>query len=442
MVGYTNEKNPFGDRDLGKKFTWKKNKKESVESEKRILAEIEKVRERRSARESEVAAQERMRELEARKTAAAEEDWEAKEEAFHLRQTKVRSRLRLGAGRAKPVDRVAQNILLLEEDLSGVDAELRSPRDILAGLSAADLREFRDDARPYVSADPARESFWRATLAVADYELELAERRDRGEAERGSVHAAVAADLAASFADKSIENLEDASRQIEARRRDAQGADREYWDHAAAECEFAAAAKTLESAHADILERLGNQRRTTTEKKKKPVASTLAKPEADDSPAAAAMVEREQDKLCADDEDLFTAEVPLPPRPNRRKPRYVNRVKTGYEWNKYNQTHYTPEEPPPKIVQGYRFNIFYPDLHRDQKAPTYVLEQWTDPAESNDRNAFCVIKFVSPGAPYDDLAFKIVNQEWEHGHRRGFKCVFDRGVLHLHFNFKRWRYRR
>jgi hypothetical protein len=41
---------------------------------------------------------------------------------------------------------------------------------------------------------------------------------------------------------------------------------------------------------------------------------------------------------------------------------YVYRVHTGYEWNKYNQTHYDHDNPPPKIVQGYKFNIFYPDL--------------------------------------------------------------------------------
>ena len=26
--------------------------------------------------------------------------------------------------------------------------------------------------------------------------------------------------------------------------------------------------------------------------------------------------------------------------------------------------------------------------------------------------------------------------------RRGFKCTYDRGILHLYFNFKRARYRR
>jgi len=45
-----------------------------------------------------------------------------------------------------------------------------------------------------------------------------------------------------------------------------------------------------------------------------------------------------------------------------RKPRYFNRIHTGYEWNKYNQTHYDHDNPPPKTVQGYKFNIFYPDL--------------------------------------------------------------------------------
>jgi hypothetical protein len=34
----------------------------------------------------------------------------------------------------------------------------------------------------------------------------------------------------------------------------------------------------------------------------------------------------------------------------------------GYEWNKYNQTHYDFDNPPPKVVQGYKFNILYHDL--------------------------------------------------------------------------------
>ena len=41
-----------------------------------------------------------------------------------------------------------------------------------------------------------------------------------------------------------------------------------------------------------------------------------------------------------------------------RKPKYFSRVHTGYKWNKYNQTHYDHDNPPPKFVQVYKFNIF------------------------------------------------------------------------------------
>ncbi|XLU46991.1 cactin [Arachis ipaensis] len=118
-----------------------------------------------------------------------------------------------------------------------------------------------------------------------------------------------------------------------------------------------------------------------------------------------------------------------------RKPKYFNRVHTGYEWNKYNQTHYDHDNPPPKIVQGYKFNIFYPDLVDKTKAPTYTIEKDGSNGET------CIIRFHA-GPPYEDIAFRIVNKEWEYSHKKGFKCTFERGILHVYFNFKRYRYRR
>ena len=142
-------------------------------------------------------------------------------------------------------------------------------------------------------------------------------------------------------------------------------------------------------------------------------------------------------------EARFSFEVPLEKKVawwhdkyRPRKPKYFNRVHTGYEWNKYNQTHYDHDNPPPKMVQGYKFNIFYPDLIDRQRAPAYQL--LPDPSGAKDT---CVIRFRG-GPPYEDLAFKIVNREWEHSHKRGFKCRFERGILQLYFNFKRVRYRR
>ncbi|WFD39595.1 uncharacterized protein MJAP1_002575 [Malassezia japonica] len=117
-----------------------------------------------------------------------------------------------------------------------------------------------------------------------------------------------------------------------------------------------------------------------------------------------------------------------------RKPRYFNRVHTGYEWNKYNQTHYDAENPPPKVVQGYKFNIFYPDLIDSTKAPSYKIlrEKGSDTA---------LLRF-SAGPPYEDIAFRIVDREWEFSHRKGFRCTFERGILQLYFNFKRLKYRK
>lgn len=142
------------------------------------------------------------------------------------------------------------------------------------------------------------------------------------------------------------------------------------------------------------------------------------------------------------DEAQFSVELPLTGKMylwadkyRPRKPRFFNRVHTGFEWNKYNQTHYDFDNPPPKIVQGYKFNIFYPDLIDKRSTPQYFLEP------SPDNKDFGILRFHA-GPPYEDIAFKIVNREWEYSHRHGFRCQFANGIFQLWFHFKRYRYRR
>lgn len=117
-----------------------------------------------------------------------------------------------------------------------------------------------------------------------------------------------------------------------------------------------------------------------------------------------------------------------------RKPRFFHRVKTGWAWNKYNRAHYDKDTPPPKVVQGYKFTLFYPELINKFDTPTYHLQ----PADSPD---FAIIRFHA-GPPYQDVAFKIVNREWNVQPKQGFKCQFDKGVMQLWFQFKRDSYRR
>ena len=85
-------------------------------------------------------------------------------------------------------------------------------------------------------------------------------------------------------------------------------------------------------------------------------------------------------------------------------------------------------------MHGYKFNIFYPDLIDGTITPKYFLE----PA---DEKEYCILRFHA-GPPYEDIAFKIINKEWEYQKHHGFRSVFERGVLQLNFNFKRVFYRR
>lgn len=163
-------------------------------------------------------------------------------------------------------------------------------------------------------------------------------------------------------------------------------------------------------------------------------------PNEDFSSATKALYEREVARGVQEDEEIFAGEEDLSSsskpqwaskyRP--RKPRYFNRVQMGYEWNKYNQTHYDHDNPPPKVVQGYKFNVFYPDLIDKGKAPTYRIERENGrkrgesfaPAGEEDT---CLIRFIS-GPPYEDLAFRIVDKEWDYSAKRerGFRSSFDK----------------
>ena len=160
----------------------------------------------------------------------------------------------------------------------------------------------------------------------------------------------------------------------------------------------------------------------------------------DFSSATTALYEREVARGVQEDEEIFVGEEELSvsakpqwaSKHRPRKPRYFNRVQMGYEWNKYNQTHYDHDNPPPKVVQGYKFNIFYPDLIDKVKAPTYRIErengrkrgQSFAPAGEEDT---CLIRFIS-GPPYEDLAFRIVDKEWDYSAKRerGFRSSFDK----------------
>jgi hypothetical protein len=125
---------------------------------------------------------------------------------------------------------------------------------------------------------------------------------------------------------------------------------------------------------------------------------------------AEALYQAEVEKGLDEDEELFNMEKELTKQTyvwedkyRPRKPRYFNKVMTGFEWNKYNQTHYDADNPPPKVVTGYRMVLFYPDLIDKTKAPQFnILKD-----KNNEDTATLVFK---AGPPYEDIAFQIVNK--------------------------------
>lgn len=174
--------------------------------------------------------------------------------------------------------------------------------------------------------------------------------------------------------------------------------------------------------------------------------------------ASEALYRQEAERDLDEEEELFNLEenITNPTTYNwedkyrPRKPRYFNRVHTGYEWNKYNQTHYeyvldaviqcrwfnnpfaapttlplksckvtryVKNKPRPRlwIDALMQFNVFYPDLIDKTKAPTYKIVK----EPGNDET---VLLHFSAGPPYEDIAFRIVNREWEFSHKRYVFC--------------------
>jgi len=146
------------------------------------------------------------------------------------------------------------------------------------------------------------------------------------------------------------------------------------------------------------------------------------------------MYKMEEEKGETDEEERFTREVELDDKSKGKKPLYYNRERKGIDWTKHNQIMYTEENPPPPTCLGYEFNIFYPDLVDKTRAPRFEL--------LTTENPDLLIIVFKAGAPYKDLAFKIVSSEWEYSQKKGYRCVFSNGIFHLHCWFKRYRYRR
>ncbi|CAN0896703.1 CTN [Linum grandiflorum] len=505
VSGYSNDCNPFGDSNLNEKFVWRKKIERAVyqgaplddysakgekKRRKEFAAEIEKVKKSREERALETAQREEEMAFLARERARAEfQDLEKKEDEFYYEQSKLRSEIRLREGRGKPIDVLTKHI------------EMNEPAYLVfKGLTVEEMEELRDDIKMHLEMERTRQSdvdYWDALLVVCDWELSEARSLDRarvrGEEPPAELNADIEVEVRRVLEGKTSHELDASISEIEKSLSSGKAKVVEYWQAVLKRLKIYKAKAILNEIHAKMLpthsKRLeptleaeedkwesGNELRPIEEEKEDEAGSfspELLHGDADDEEEVidpeedksllekkrTAVLDEHQRRLGAVNFEMKAiqamgvmeegdavfgsgAQVNLESavywwhdkyRP--RKPKYFNRVHTGYEWNKYNQTHYDHDSPPPKFVQGYKFNIFYPDLVDKTKAPTYAIDR------DGSSDETCIIRFHA-GPPYEDIAFRIANKEWEYSHKKGFKCTFERGILHVYFNFIRHRYRR
>lgn len=509
------------------------------------MEELEKLKKRRMEREKQRQEREdELYQMQRQKETDQFDEWQKQEETFHLEQARLRSKIRIQDGRAKPIDLLAQyiNDQNLEES---IEMQMHEPYTYLNGLSIDDLEDLLADIKVYNELEKkANYQYWEDLTIIVDDELKKLKKLEVEKNEyraavgrREGIHQSVAKDVTEIFRGKTTTQLEELKSKIELKiSRPTEGLDVGYWESLLSQLKAHQAKSRLRDKHQENLKsklellkreqesaikkeiedddfEMGNNSPRPGPSGSRSGPSTSRKPDASDESSQEATkcltevdendlleecfqlyargnygpkylkqsdlepgteiltpeedekrIEKLRSKILGQTEDNFSKEEMLLRKEARkgmdndeaefsvetkldsqiylwsdkyrpRKPRYFNRVHTGFEWNKYNQTHYDIDNPPPKIVQGYKFNIFYPDLIDKNTTPQYFL---TPCADNND---FATLRFHS-GPPYEDIAFKIVNREWEFSYKRGFRCQFHNNIFQLWFHFKRYRYRR
>ncbi|EGR28681.1 hypothetical protein IMG5_170650 [Ichthyophthirius multifiliis] len=514
-LGYTNEENPFGDRNINETILWGKSKQktQNLKTESEIFQDIQKVKQNRLQRQ-----QDKQRLEEERQNQIKEREyetymqWKQKEESFHKFQSKIRALVRITQGKEEFVDKISKIYYIYKQKiafnphLEPLMMDLISQIKIQETTILQKLHELSKNCQleedfPAENELENLNQFWVNMQHVTYFFLE--EKHKQFEEFQNEIQSI--------FINKKLPELSELEKTINSTLKNPSldKTDQLYWQNVqdrlllykaslifqALYNQFFSQTTSFspEQSHSDsknafkelkpqenevvilpehacspILIPFGDQREklaiqiekiedireiffnkiykkalNALESKKVKnshfvIEKQTEKEEVDQ--VTQKLLEIEKKKPMEEGEEAFDEQFQVQnnydwqDQCKSKKPKFFNRVKWGFDWNKYNQMHFDTDNTPPKYIQGYKFNIFYPELIEKDKTPEYSLEVAEDPA-------YCIIKFTA-GPPYEDIAFKIVNREWDYSDKKGFKCFFAREALTLHFNFKRNKYRR
>lgn len=473
-----------------------------LEAERKELNRLELERIRRQREEREMISAKKLEEKERILMEREREnlgDWEEKERIFHLSQAYQKVYIRVREGRARNLHLISLVTLRLplligKEAFKDEEIILLSDSEVSSILNRIEYEQINDaldelnDLFIPFEKDRTVLNFWEAFKEVAS-------QRKQNLKENRNI-AIVKDEVNAIFNDKSSQKLKELREGIEKKLKNP-NVDTDYWTDLLTELDQVILKRKLDELYLEMKEKLIKESKSkgfsvlefkfsdlksgdvkfkdtklinnsSVDREDQDILEKTAvdinckdtedvsRVNWDNCPAALNLLEMEQTRNVGKDELPFNTEAedllksveskPLwsskYPNIKPRKPRFFNRVRMNYVWNKYNQTHYDTSNPPPKVVQGFRFNIFYPDLLQQSSSsnssftcPTYSRE--ADPTNENNE----IVRF-SAGPPYSDVIFRIPREEWDMSSQHGFKCIFERGALRLHFWFRSQRYRR
>ena len=223
-------------------------------SRKRAIEdEVEKVKKRRDEREKEQAWMEEEKARMQRMTEEQQHDeWEKNADKFHLEQSRVRAKIRIREGRAKPIDVLAKN--LHEDDM---DVEITEPYKLFRGLQIPALEELQKDISVHQGLDTTNAAFWEAMTTVCQDELQTARQNEaRGGASKlDGVHEAVQTDVIKMLRGKSLAELTEQEQQIKDVLETDDSADTEFWETVLKRLLVFKSRATLKDIHGKILRR-------------------------------------------------------------------------------------------------------------------------------------------------------------------------------------------
>jgi hypothetical protein len=373
---------------------------------------------------------------------------EVDEEEFSFKQAKLRSKIRLREKRAKPIDIIMYSLSFIEKkekfsltDDSKKDFSIYSKEVyyILNDLKKEELEEMRIDLILYSTYDE-HDDFWKSLLILCDDQIKMLSNK----IDKSYVQKDILDEILNELNSKSNQEIIHLENEVKLNLENNQSValDSEFWEIIMDEIKLSKSKALLNEYHKKIMSAYEMEKTV----KKEPIISQL------DNSANNSLIsknkngysEKEMMQRVLSYEEIgdfpFYDEVPIKSDYDWMKsidpikPKYSARVCFGSDYTKLKQ-YYDSEIPPEKYIVGYKFNIFYPDLIDVSKAPTFILDTEPENVEK------CTIRFMG-SPPYTDIAFKIINKVWERAYKRGFLAAFDKGMLTLHFEFKRIEYRR